>query len=252
MAHGPDVVVDSFGIMHGPDQREALRSLCLPEVEGVSTPSTSVYKRDFWSYENLKYLQPHYRMRKVARVVNRLADKKACRLLDVGCGPATLRLLLDPNIVYHGIDIAIQQPSPQLVERDLLREPIETDDAPFDLIVAQGFFEYMADAQSRKFSEIADLLVPDGRFVATYVNFDHRRPEYYTPYSNIQPSGEFRRSLAEHFVVERQVPTSHNWNHSEPGQWLVRAPNMYINVNVPMLTSWLAVEYIYVCRPRPG
>ncbi|MGO8861381.1 MAG: class I SAM-dependent DNA methyltransferase [Acidimicrobiales bacterium] len=217
----------------------------------MTISSASAYKREFWSHENLKYLRPHYRMRKVARVVNRLADGKACRLLDVGCGPAALRQLLDPNIAYHGIDIAIQQPSPELVERDLLREPIGSDHAPFDLIVAQGFFEYMADAQSRKFAEIADLLGPEGRFVVTYVNFDHRRPYYYAPYSNIQPSAAFRRSLAEHFVVERQVPTAHNWNHSEPGRWLVRAPNMYINVNVPRLTSWLAAEYIYVCRPRP-
>ncbi len=218
----------------------------------MSTSSVSVFKRDFWSQENLKYAQPHYRMCKVARMVNRLADGKACRLLDVGCGPAALRLLLDPNIAYHGIDIAIQQPSPGLLERDLLSEPIGSDHAPFDLIVAQGFFEYMADAQSQKLAEIADLLAPDGKLVVTYVNFDHRHPYHYAPYSNIQASAQFRRSLAEHFVVERQVPTSHNWNHSEPGRWFVRVPNMYINVKVPMLTSWLAVEYIYVCRPRPG
>jgi SAM-dependent methyltransferase len=218
----------------------------------MSTSSVSVFKRDFWSQENLKYSRPHYRMRKMARLVNRLADGKECRLLDVGCGPATLRQLLDPNIDYHGIDIAIQEPSPGLVERDLLREPIASDHAPFDLIVAQGFFEYMADAQSQKFAEIAELLVPDGRLVVTYVNFDHRRPNLYTPYSNIQPSLEFRRDLAEHFAVERQIPTSHNWKHNEPGKWLVRAPNMYIDVNVPMLTSRLAVEYIYVCRPRLG
>jgi len=218
----------------------------------MNTSSVSVVKPDFWSQENLKYTQPHYRMRKVARMVNRLADGKACRLLDVGCGPAALRLLLDPNIAYHGIDIAIQEPSPGLVERDLLSEPIRSDYAPFDLIVAQGFFEYMADAQSQKFAEIADLLAPNGRLVVTYVNFDHRSPYHYSPYSNIQASARFRNSLAEHFVVERHVPTAHNWNHSEPGRWFARGPNMYINVKVPILTSWLAVEYIYVCRPRPG
>ncbi len=218
----------------------------------MSTPSGSVQKRDFWSHENLKYSKPHYRMRKVARVVNRLADKKPSRLLDVGCGPAALRQLLDPNIAYHGVDIAIQQPSPELVERDLLRDPITSDDAPFDLVVAQGFFEYMSDAQSQKFAEIAKLLVPEGRFVATYVNFDHRRPDYYTPYNNIQPSAQFTRTLAEHFVIERQFPTAHNWNHSEPGQWFVRIPNMHINVKVPLLTNKLAVEYIFICRPRPG
>jgi trans-aconitate methyltransferase len=218
----------------------------------MSMSSRPVFKRDFWSQENLKYERPHYRMRKVATLVNRLADEKACRLLDVGCGPASLRLLLDPSIAYHGIDIAIQEPSPGLVECDLLREPISSDEAPFDLIVAQGFFEYMAEAQSQKFAEIAELLAPDGRFVATYVNFDHRHPTYYTPYSNIQAAAEFRESLAEHFAIERRLPTAHNWNHSEPGKLLVRAPNMYINVKLPLLTSRLAVEYIYVCRPLPG
>ncbi len=188
----------------------------------MSTSSFSVYKRDFWSQENLKYSRPHYRMRKVAREVNRLADAKACRLLDVGCGPAALRQLLDSTITYHGIDIAIGQPSPGLVERDLLRQPIDSDHAPFDLIVAQGFFEYMADAQSEKFAEIADLLVPDGTFIVTYVNFDHRRPTHYTPYSNVQSSAAFQKSLAEHFVVDKQIPTAHNWNHSEPERWLVR------------------------------
>jgi SAM-dependent methyltransferase len=218
----------------------------------MSNSPGRVYKRDFWSEETLKYVQPHYRMRKVARVVNRLAAGKACRLLDIGCGPATLRSLLDPNIAYYGIDIVILQPSPGLVERDLLQEPIASEHAPFDLIVAQGFFEYMADAQSQKFAEIADLLAPDGRFVVTYVNFDHRRPAHYTPYSNIQPPGEFQRSLTEHFAIERQLPTAYNWNHSEPGKSFAQVPNLYIEVNLPKLSRWLGVEFIYVCRQRPS
>ena len=74
----------------------------------------AVYKRDFWADENTKYTRPHHRMLKVARLVNRLAAGKNCRLLDVGCGPATLGLLLDPNMRYYGIDIAIQEPSPNL------------------------------------------------------------------------------------------------------------------------------------------
>lgn len=93
-------------------------------------------------------------------------------------------------------------------------------------------------------------MAPDGKFVATYVNFDHRSPDYYTPYSNIQAASDFRRSLSEQFMIERRIPTAHNWNHSEPGLWFVRTPNMHINVNVPVLTNWLAVEYIYVCRLR--
>lgn len=208
----------------------------------------AVYKRDFWAEENTKYARPHHRMLKVARVVNGLAAGKDCRLLDVGCGPATLGQLLAPNIRYYGIDIAIQEPSPNLKECDILQEPISSEEAPFDLIVAQGLFEYLADSQSRKFAEIAELLTPHGKFITSYVNFDHRRPNYYWPYSSIQPSAQFRDGLAEHFVVEKQLPTAHNWNHTEPGRWFMRVPNMYVNLNIPFLTSWLGVEYLYICR----
>jgi hypothetical protein len=56
----------------------------------MSASSPSPYERDFWS--------------------------QACRLLDVGCGPPTLRMLLDPNTASHGIDTANTQPAPALVE----------------------------------------------------------------------------------------------------------------------------------------
>ena len=214
----------------------------------MSESTGAIYKRDFWADENTKYIRPHHRMVKMARVINHIADGKDGRLLDVGCGPATLRLQLTPNIRYYGIDIAIQERSPNLRECDILQEPISSEDAPFDLVVAQGLFEYLADSQSRKFSEIADLLTPDGKFIVSYVNFDHRQPKYDRPYSNIQPSAQFRNSLAEHFVVEKQRPTALNWSHTEPERWYARVPNMYINLNVPFLTRWLAVEYLYICR----
>jgi SAM-dependent methyltransferase len=209
-----------------------------------------VYSRDFWAEENTKYVRPHLRMRKVARLVNRIAAGLEVRLLVVGCGPATLERLLAPKIRYYGIDIAIHEPAPNLKQSDILREPISSDGAPFDLIVAEGLFEYLADQESRKFAEIADLLTPSGKFIVTYVNFDHRRPNYYWPYSNIQSSAEFRAALAEHFLVERQLPTAYNWNHSEPGRWSVRESNMYVNVRIPFFTRWLGVEYLYICRPR--
>jgi len=216
----------------------------------MPTPPGALYKRDFWADENRKYTRPHHRMLKVARLVNRLAAGKNCRLLDVGCGPATLGLLLDPNVQYYGIDIAIQEPSPNLTECDILQEPISSEEAPFDLIVAQGLFEYLAGSQSRKFAEIADLLAPHGKFIASYVNFDHRRPNHYWPYSSIQPEAHFRDSLTEHFIIEKQFPTSHNWNHHEPERWYLRMPNMYINLNIPLVTRRLGVQYLYVCRRR--
>ncbi len=68
------------------------------------------YKRDFWSTENLKFSTPHYRMRKSARIVNKIAKDRTCELLDVGCGPATLRRLIRDDIRYYGVDIAIHEP----------------------------------------------------------------------------------------------------------------------------------------------
>ena len=73
---------------------------------------------------------------------------------------------------------------------------------------------------------------------------------YDWPYSNIQSSEEFRAALAEHFLVERQLPTAYNWNHSEPGRWYVRGSNLYLNIRIPFFTRWLGVEYLYICRPR--
>ena len=210
----------------------------------------TLYKKDFWDEENLKYSRPHFRMEKAARLINRLAQGQQRTLLDVGCGPATLRSLLKPNIQYYGIDIAIHDPAPNLIESDFLEEPVRFNDKRFDIVIAQGVFEYVGNFQSQKFAEIAQLLNKDGIFVVSYVNFDHRHKDVYWPYSNVQPFKDFRRSLAQHFKILRYFPTSYNWNHWEPGRKLVRAANMHINVNVPVIGPVLAVQYFVVCSAR--
>ena len=210
----------------------------------------TLYKKDFWSEENLKYSRPHYRMEKAARLINRLARGREQTLLDVGCGPATLMSLLKPNIRYYGIDIAIQEPAPNLLEADFVEAPIRFGDKTFDIIVAQGVFEYVGRFQSQKFAEIAKLLNTDGTFVVSYVNFDHRQKDVYWPYSNVQPFNEFRKSLEENFRIRRFFPTSYNWNHWEPGRKVLRAANMHIKVNVPIVGPALAVEYFLICSPR--
>lgn len=157
----------------------------------------TLYKKDFWSEENLKYSRPHFRMEKAARLINRLARGQERTLFDVGCGPATLMSLLKPNIQYYGVDIAIQNPAPNLIEADFLETRIQFGDKRFDMVLAQGVFEYVGKYQSQKFAEIAQLLNKDGIFVVSYVNFDHRQKDVYWPYSNVQPFNDFRRSLAE-------------------------------------------------------
>jgi cyclopropane fatty-acyl-phospholipid synthase-like methyltransferase len=210
----------------------------------------ALYKKDFWRTENLNYARPHLRMEKVARLANKIAGGAERSLLDVGCGPAALRHLLRPNIGYHGIDIAIQEPAPGLIEADLIESPISFRGQHFDIVVAQGFFEYAGKHQAEKFAEIASLLNEGGTFIASYVNFAHRKPEVYWPYSNVQPFADFRAGIAEHFQVRKCYPTSYNWNHWEPGQKLVRAANMMINVNVPVIAPVLGVQYLLVCSPR--
>jgi len=218
----------------------------VPE-EGIEN---TLYKKDFWSNENLKYSRPHYRMEKAARLINKLAHGQERTLLDVGCGPTTLMSLLEPNIRYYGIDIAIHDPAPNLIESDFLEGPIRFGDKRFDIVVAQGVFEYVGNFQSQKFAEIAQLLNKDGIFVVSYVNFDHRQRDIYWPYSNVQPFKDFRRSLAENFKIRSYLPTSYNWNHWEPGRKILRAANMHINVNIPIIGPVLAVEYFVVCSAR--
>ena len=176
-------------------------------------------KQDFWSTENLKYAQPHYRLEKVARIVNKLARGKERDLLDVGCGPATLMRLLQKNVHYYGIDIAIHDPAPNLLQAETSsRTQSNSATRRFDIIVAQGVFEYVGKVQAEKFSEISQLLNPKGTFIASYVNFDHRQRYVYAPYNNVQPFDVFRKSLSRFFRIDRILPTSHHLHHHEPNR----------------------------------
>jgi SAM-dependent methyltransferase len=208
------------------------------------------YPGEFWRDENLKYVEPHFRMLKAARIITRLAQDREVSLLDVGCGPATLRHLLPAPVKYHGIDIAIHEQDPNLIESDIVKQPIRFRDERFDIVIAQGFFEYVGDYESEKFDEIAQLIAPGGTFVVSYVNFEHRKRDVYEPYSNVRPVTEFRDDLTRRFAIRRCIPTSHNWPHREPNRRLVRAANMRLNVAVPFLSPWLAVQYLFICSLR--
>jgi SAM-dependent methyltransferase len=212
----------------------------------------TLYKKDFWSKENLKYSRPHYRLEKSARIINRLARaKELIVLLDVGCGPAALMPLLRSNIQYYGIDIAIHDPAPNLIEADLVNTPIRFDDKRFDIVIAQGFFEYMGTFQDQKFAEISQLLNDGGIFIVSYKNFGHRDRSIYWPYSNVQPLNDFRQGLTEYFEIKRSFPTSHNWHHSDPNRKFIKAANMHINMNVPFFSPVLGVQYFFICSKLP-
>lgn len=218
--------------------------------EGGTEGAPRYFKRDFWEKESLSYARPHFRLEKSAHLINRLARGREVDLLDVGCGPATLMRFLDRNVHYHGIDIAIQDPAPNLIESDLMENPIEFHGRKFDIVTAQGFFEYAGVRQEQKFAEIRHALKNAGTFVVTYVNFSHRNTLIYGPYSNVQSMSDFRRSLSRFFDITRSFPTSHNWNHTEPNRRFMTASQMHLNVNIKILSPWLAVEYFYICTPK--
>jgi SAM-dependent methyltransferase len=187
----------------------------------------------------------------VAWLVGKLAGTRELDLLDVGCGPGALAGLLPASVRYHGIDIAIQRPAPNLLELDLTKEPAGFRGLRFDIVVAQGVFEYLGDVQSRVLGELAGLLKDGGRFVCTYQNFLHRRASVYEPYSNVQEPAGFRRDLSRYFRIDRAFPTAFNWEHSHPRRALVRVPQERLAVNVPVIGRRLAVDYCYVCAPLP-
>jgi len=206
----------------------------------------------FWREQNLRFVEPHYRLVKAVRIINKLARGRECMLLDVGCGPATVGRLLPANVDYYGIDIAIQSPASNLLEADLREAPIKFGDKRFDIVLAQGIFEYVGDTQSRKFAEIADILKGNGKFIVSYWNFGHRNPEMYHAFSNVQPLDEFRNDLKRYFKIDKSFPASHNWRHTGPNRKITRAINMPMEVNIPFVSPILAVEYFFICSPYSG
>lgn len=208
------------------------------------------YKRDFWFKENSNYAKPHFRLEKVARIINRIARGEKIDLLDVGCGPAILQGLLCPNISYYGIDIAIHNPAANLLEADFLETPIRFGDKRFDIILAQGVFEYVGSHQSEKLSEIRQLLNENGTFVISYVNFDHLHKFIYPPYNNVQSFEDFRTRLGRFFQVARVIPTSHRWYQQEPTSKFGKAIHMHMHMNIPFISPRFAVEYFFICSLR--
>lgn len=210
------------------------------------------YQRDFWATENRRFAQRHYRLNKVGRIVGELVGSKECDLLDLGCGPGTLADLLPPNVHYYGIDIAIQEAAPNFLEMDLLATPISFRDMKFDLVVAQGLFEYLADRQAQKFAEIRDILKPGGKFVVTYTNFAHRSTNLFHAYSNVQLPKEFRGDLERYFTIDRFFPGAYNWNHTHPNRDFMVKAQAGLDLNIPLLGRFLGVDHFYICSPYPA
>lgn len=220
-------------------------------VGEAMTESVETYRgRDYWIEEGKLYAEPSFRLRKCAKVVNELAGDRSCTLLDVGCGPAALRPLLNRNVTYYGMDIAIHQPAGYLRELDFSQNRIDFDGMRFDFITAMGFFEYMGQHQNQKFAEIRDILSDDGQFIMTYINFGHYRRQVWPNYNNVQSIAEMTCSLEQFFHVERRFPASHHWRQKQPGKNSLPGLQMHLNFNIPIFSKMFAVEYMFICSKR--
>lgn len=213
--------------------------------------ATSNYRdRDYWIVQNAQYAEPSFRLMKLARLVGDAAKGRECDLLDVGCGPGALRPLLPPNLHYHGMDIAIQQPAPFFREVDFASNPIAYDHKTFDFIVAMGVLEYMGEREKQKFEEIRDILKPGGKFIMSYINFGHYRRAVWPNYNNIKPIAAMAESLKQVFRLERVFPASHHWRQKQPGKNSLQSLQMHVNFNIPVFSPMLAVEYFFVCSHK--
>lgn len=209
--------------------------------------------RDYWLNNSDFYKQPYVRLQKCANLVNSLAQGRPCDLLDVGCGPATLAQLLDDNIHYYGVDIAIHTPGPNFLEMDITINAIKFGNMIFDLSVAAGLFEYLGRCQQQKLSEINRLLKPNGKFITTYTNFSHvRMPAEHPPYNNVMSIRKFKMGLEEYFHIDKFFPSSHNRANLEPRREWFKKIQMPINFNIPIFGPLFAVNYIFICSPKPA
>lgn len=206
--------------------------------------------RDYWIVENTQYAEPSFRLRKCAQLMNQMAGERECTLLDVGCGPAALQPLLNRNISYFGIDIALHKTASFLREVDISRVPITFDDRRFDFVFAGGVFEYMGHQQEQKFEGIRDILKDGGKFVMSYINFGHFRSRVWPNYNNVQSITAMKQSVSKVFEVERCFPASHHWRHKQPGVFACRSLQMRMNYNISILSPLFAVEYFFVCSRR--
>jgi hypothetical protein len=99
----------------------------------------------------------------------------------------------------------------------------------------------------QKFTEIRRVLKRRGVFLVSYVNFDHLHRRIYEPYSNVQSFQEFRKSLADVFRIDRCFPTSYHWYHREPNRKVLKSIQMRLNVRIPVISRFFAVEYLFIC-----
>ncbi len=191
--------------------------------------------REYWIKENLRYTHRYFRTLKLAKIVNVMSRGKPCDLLDLGCGPETLSSLLNQNVSYFGIDIALHRAQKHLMEMDITRNPIHFHGNTFDFVVAAGLFEYMGNCSHEKYAEILTLLKPNGKFIVTYMNMDHCTKPSFPSWNNIVTIDEFKEGLSQHYHVLDFFPSYYSAKEGDLESELMRKLQLNFNLNIPLI-----------------
>jgi SAM-dependent methyltransferase len=130
----------------------------------------------FWNRRAKPFAVPHARLNVIARLI-RESEGPRRHLLDVGCGPASLRQVIPADTEYFGADVADEiiasfgDPA-HFQAFDWNRSPRLFDGRLFDVIVCSGFLEYTNDIEAA-LGHLRAQLAPGGRLIASYMNHQH-------------------------------------------------------------------------------
>lgn len=157
------------------------------------------------------------------------------KVLDIGCGPATLRSHLEENIEYFGFD-----PNKSYIERakdsekgiflvgemkDFLSSYRDRLEGKIDLVICSGVLHHLSDAQLEEvLVGSLELLAPNGRFAA------------------LEPAKLVKQEWMSHWVVSQD----RGMNVKYDFEWNQLMKHHFSNTEISVLTGLLRIPYTHV------
>lgn len=203
---------------------------------------------DYWSAESQKYVQPHCRIKKIARELKFIDDRTT--ILDIGCGPAPLaKLLTDAQVKYYGVDVFNQDGFPGYYKKfDLSQDDFSVFPFKqyFTNIVMSGVLEYLSPVRASALLAyvVENLSNSDTQFVISFTNFSH----YSRAVATYHPEWKNIMSV-EDFIVTSQNAGLQLVRYY-PSYYLVfgRRIDLKLRFWVPLISKYFGRQIIYVFK----
>lgn len=205
-----------------------------------------------WQSSVHTYATPHLRLRQIAAIVSSL---RPSTVADVGCATGYLRELLQPDVVYVGVDfVAPDDPSFEFIRCDLNREPLPERVADADVVVCSGVLEYIADLPPF-LSNLRGRRAVGQRCVLSYFNMNHisravtlvrgETLPHHPDWRGFHSPRELQSMLrGSGFEITTRTVTSHGWRGS-PGVAATTRDMRAASDHRPW-SRWLGHQIIYV------